>query len=122
MPHQEHVLAVAFSPDGRTIATGAWNGNARLWDVATRKPLGPRLAHDRTVRDVAFSPDGTKLLTASFDRTVRCWDIQTAAEGSVERLMLWIQALSGMELDEDGLFRELDADDWAQRRQRLQAH
>jgi hypothetical protein len=58
------------------------------------------------------------LLTASFDRTVRCWDVQEAAEGSVERLMLWIQTLTGMELDEDGLFRELDADDWSERRKR----
>jgi len=117
MPHLEHVLTVAFSPDGKTVATGAWDGTARLWDVATCKRLGPPLVHHRTVRDVAFSPDGKTLLTASFDRTARCWDLPTAVEGSPEQIIALVQGLTGKQLDNDGMFRDLDASTWQQRRQ-----
>jgi eukaryotic-like serine/threonine-protein kinase len=119
LPHREHVLAVAFSPDGKTVATGAWDGTARLWDVATGKPLGPQLVHQRTVRDVAFSPDGKTLLTGSFDRTVRSWEMPIPVAGNVDQIVLSIQVLTGMELDDDGLFRDLDAPAWLQRRQLL---
>jgi WD40 repeat protein/DNA-binding XRE family transcriptional regulator len=67
---------VAFSPDGRLIATTDSHGTVRLWDPGTRKPLGPplRAAGSRAgVRDVEFSPDG-KLLTIGFDGTVRVWN------------------------------------------------
>lgn len=119
MPHQEHVLAVAFSPDGDTIATGSWDGTARIWDVATAKSLGPPLNHQFTIRDVAFSPDGKKLWTASFDKSVRSWALPTGIDGESNHISLWIQVLTGMELDSDGLFRELDAATWQQRRQLL---
>lgn len=117
LPHPEHVLSVAFSPDGKTIATGSWDGTARIWDVATGKSLGPPLIHPYTIRDVAFSPDGKTLWTASFDKTVRSWTLPAAITGDAGQINLWIQGLTGMELDSDGLFRELDAATWQQRSQ-----
>jgi WD40 repeat protein/serine/threonine protein kinase len=115
LPHNDHVLAVAFSPDGQMIATGTWDGTARLWDAVTGKRCGPPLVHQRIVRDVAFSPDGQTLWTASYDRTVRSWQVPVAVSGEVDRIVLWIQVLTGMELDPDGLFRALDAATWQQR-------
>src|SRR5262249_10769358 len=103
----------------KTIATGAWDGTARLWDTDSGKPLGPAFAHQRSVRDVAFSPSGTTLLTGSFDRTARSWEMPAAVEGDVSRVVLWIQVLTGTELDQDGLFRDLDAATWRQRRNQL---
>ena len=119
LAHDEHVVAVAFSPDGKTIATGAWDGTARLWDLATRKPLGPPMTHQYTIRDLTFSPDGKTLWTSSFDRTVRSWEPPIAVAGEVNQIVAWIQAVTGLELDQDGLFRELDAAAWLRRRQLL---
>jgi WD40 repeat protein/serine/threonine protein kinase len=119
LPHMEHVLTVAFSADGKTVATGTWDGTARIWDVATGKRLGSPLVHERSVRDVTFSPDGKTLLTASFDRTARCWAVPEPAQGTVEQIKLKLQVLTGMELDEDGLFRDLDAAEWQKKRELL---
>lgn len=72
------VIAVAFSPDGRTVASGAEDGTIRFWDAATHREIGsPLTEHTRAVYTVAFSPDGTTLASASSDSTVRLWDVQT---------------------------------------------
>jgi WD40 repeat protein/actin-like ATPase involved in cell morphogenesis len=70
------LYAVAFSPDGRTLATGDNDNQLRLWDVASRRPLGePLTGHTNPVYGVAFNHDGTIAATASADHTVRLWDV-----------------------------------------------
>jgi WD40 repeat protein len=84
--HDESVEAVAFAPDGRTLATGSDDRTVRLWDVrdAERhdraRPLGEELTgHRAAVRALSFAPDGKTLATGSGDHTVRLWDVSDPA-------------------------------------------
>ena len=76
------VTAIAFAPDGRTLATASVEGTLRLWDVATRRPRGDTMGHPGSsegaaINAVAFSSDGKRLATANGDRTARLWDTAT---------------------------------------------
>src|SRR5262249_18086016 len=71
--HKYSVTSVAFSPDGRTLASASADQTVKLWDVQSRKEIKTLEGHKDYVLSVAFSPDGRTLASASGDRTVRLW-------------------------------------------------
>src|SRR5262249_20054604 len=113
--------AVAFSPDGRLIAAGCEDGSARLWDVATLKPLGPPVGGRSRVLGVAFPPDGRSFVTADLDGQVRPWGVPRTQEGAdPERLALRLQVRTGLEMDAGQAVTLLRPDEWERRRSHLE--
>ncbi|MEO2089366.1 MAG: WD40 repeat domain-containing protein, partial [Gemmataceae bacterium] len=73
LPHPDPVNDLAFSPDGALLLTAHESGAAQLWDVATRKPVGPPAVLVGPIRAVAFTPDGKTCVCVAADGTVRRW-------------------------------------------------
>jgi WD40 repeat protein len=109
--HPGKILALAFSPDGKLLATGATDKNARLWETATGRPLGPVMMHAQQVNAVAFSRDGL-LATGSWDRTARLWRIPAPLAGSVSAIKLQLRVDTGLELDEHGAVVGMPQEAW----------
>jgi WD40 repeat protein/tRNA A-37 threonylcarbamoyl transferase component Bud32 len=119
LQHPGAVWSGAFSHDGRTIVTGCQDGTALLWDAATGTRVGPPLPHGDAVWAVACHPRDALVLTGSADRTARLWRLPDPVEADPERIKLWVQVSTGMELDDRGVRHWLDPDTWRDRQRRL---
>ena len=75
--HQSRVFSVTFSPDGKTVASGAEDRTIRLWDVKTGQNIATFTGHKDVVFSVAFSPDGKMLASGAQDDTVKLWHVET---------------------------------------------
>jgi membrane protease YdiL (CAAX protease family)/DNA-binding beta-propeller fold protein YncE len=76
--HKAGVNSIAFSPDGKLLASGSNDKTIVLWDVATHQPHGKPLKHGHRIASVAFSPDGKLLASASQDDSkIILWNVAT---------------------------------------------
>jgi hypothetical protein len=73
--HEGFILAVAYSPDGKSLATAGFDGTVRVWDPGSGQLTRLLLGHTAFVTALAWSPDGKGLASAGWDRTVRWWDV-----------------------------------------------
>jgi WD40 repeat protein len=75
--HEQPVSMLAFSPDGRLVATASWDKSIRLWDLKAKTLLRLLSGHADSATNVKFSPDGRRLASSSKDGTIRLWDTAT---------------------------------------------
>ncbi|HXG12045.1 MAG TPA: c-type cytochrome domain-containing protein [Gemmataceae bacterium] len=75
--HQDLIYDLAFSPDGKLLATGGYDRLIKLWDVAAGKELRLLRDHSDTVYGLAFSADGRLLASGAADRAVKVWEVAT---------------------------------------------
>jgi WD40 repeat protein len=77
--HTGGVWGVAFSADGRLLASGGGDGMIRLWETGTELPLATLQGHIGGVFGVALSADGQLLVSGGFDGMIRLWEASTGA-------------------------------------------
>jgi WD40 repeat protein/serine/threonine protein kinase len=79
--HNWGILGLAFSPDGKVLASASGDSSVRLWDLETGDEIKtPPMRHVGASRGVAFSPDGLYLASPGMDPTVKIWDTATWRE------------------------------------------
>ena len=82
--HIQPVVGVAFSPDGRCLATASADRTIRIWEVASGRLVHTLLGHEGHVLSIAFSPDGQYLASGDVAGVVRLWDVRS---GQLRRLL-----------------------------------
>ncbi len=76
----DFIAGLAFSPDGRQLASANYDFSTVLWDVETGRLVQRLQGHQDQVRSVAFNPSGTRVVTGSYDKTVRIWDLHSGKQ------------------------------------------
>ncbi|KAL9095987.1 MAG: hypothetical protein Q9163_006480, partial [Psora crenata] len=93
--HSDWVLAIAFSPDGKQIASGSSDKTIKLWDAIIGDLQKTLAGHSDWVCAIAFSPDGKQIASGSDDKTIKLWDATT---GDLQKTLAghshWVRAIA----------------------------
>jgi WD40 repeat protein/Flp pilus assembly protein TadD len=120
LPHPDPITDVAFSPDGEFLLTAHESGSAQLWDVPTRKPVGPPAVLVGAARAVSFTPDGKTCVCVAADGTVRRWPVPAPFdEPNLERLADRVALLTGQTMEENQGLNSVPIGDWQALRRKL---
>ncbi|KAM0127136.1 hypothetical protein ACHAP3_008905 [Botrytis cinerea] len=89
------VKHIAFSPDGKQIASVPSDGTIKLWDAMTGNLQRTIIAHSNWITTIAFSPDSKKIASGSYDKTIKLWN---AITGDLQRTLIghsgWITTIA----------------------------
>jgi serine/threonine protein kinase/WD40 repeat protein/tetratricopeptide (TPR) repeat protein len=122
LPYPDRIHDLAFSPDGASLLTAHETGSAQLWDVATRKPVGPPAVLIGPIRAVTFTPDGRTCVCVAADSTVRRWPVPAPfAEPDLNHLADRVALMTGQRMDENQGLDSVPADEWRSLRANLVA-
>jgi WD40 repeat protein len=83
--HKGHIINLAFSPNGRLLATASHDKTVKIWDAVTLKPLLTLVGHADRVNDVVFLSDGRRVASACRDGTLKLWDAANGHETAAWR-------------------------------------
>jgi hypothetical protein len=78
--HTEWIGSVAYSPDGKALASASGDKTIKLWDAKTGKEMTTLKGHANSVASVAFCPEGKTLASGSWDNTIKLWDVASGKE------------------------------------------
>jgi tetratricopeptide (TPR) repeat protein len=120
LPNPDRIHDVAFSPDGAFLLTGHESGSAQLWDVATRKPVGPPAVLLGPIHAVTFTPDGKTCVCVAADGTVRRWPVPAPlAEPDLDRLADRVALMTGQRMEANQGLDFVPAGEWRALRAKL---
>jgi serine/threonine protein kinase/WD40 repeat protein/tetratricopeptide (TPR) repeat protein len=120
LPHPDPIQDVAFSSDGTFLLTAHETGAAQLWDVATRKPVGPPAVLIGPIRAVAFAPDGKTCLCVAADGTIRRWPVPAPfAEPDLGRLAGRVELITSLRMGDSQELESVLTDDLRALREKL---
>ncbi len=104
-----NIYSVAWSTDGRMLASGSDDGIVRLWDAISGNLLYTLVGHTSAIFSVAFSPDGKYLASGSRDNTIHIWDIATRK--SIHRLTAHTKAVYSVVFSPNGKYLASGSED-----------
>jgi len=130
MVNEGDIRSAAFNLDGSTILAGCSDNGARLWDAATGEPIGPALEQGGSVNSGAFTIDGKSFVTVSdnstskrffsvSENTARLWRLPALVDNDLPHINVWVEAITGLAVDDEGHINALGTEPWQQRRERL---
>jgi WD40 repeat protein len=119
--HGNPVNVAVFSPDDLLVLTGCRDGTFRIWDLSVGKVIGPTLSSPGRAVCVAFGADGRRFLTSNSSQSAWLRETPIPLEYDLANIALWVQVLTGTELDDDENIHVLDSDTWLKRRHQLRS-
>jgi hypothetical protein len=118
-PHTGSVHGTGFLPDGRSYFSSTWNGALQRWDTPLGRPLGPALPLNQMISVVLPRPNATVLVGGFRYPGVILCRAPAGMAGDIAHVKLAVEALTGLEMADDGTPRELPPAEWLARRQEL---
>lgn len=117
--HDGYVENVTFSADGRWVMTASRDSSVRIWSVETGELIGPSLFSDVDSHECVFTPDGKRAILAYFQRGAHVLDLPRSSDQGRRHPRLWIEVITRMKMDEQGIMTWIDPEIWERKRDQL---